>query len=649
MGEQPGPEAGSGSRPAGDPAGEAGGGVVGPGAEAAELAWGPLLRAHPLAHFVYDPQTLQLLAANAAALARYGYTEAEFLRLSRADLLLPGELGPLREFIQGLPDSALRDPQRVWLERTRDGRVLHADVRGMPVRFEGRCARLAAVVDAGLRERLAADAGQVRDLLAVAGRIAQLGGWRLELPGWRLHLSDEACALHEVAAGTVFELDAALAFYPGSVGASVRDALHDGAAQGVAFDLELPFVGARGSRRWVRLVGAPRPDEAGRVAALEGAIQDITERKQAVLALEASRRHMKALLQAIPDLWLVIDAQGRYAEVSNPQHPSLARPWAEMAGRRLDEVLPPAVAQMAADLISQAQRTGRLQTRQYLLDTQAGPARALEARGKPLGEGRTWLLIRDLSDARERDDAQRARAVAEESERLQSAFMSRASHELRTPLNAILGFGQLLQGAGQADARVAGYARHIVQAGGQMLALVEDLLEMQRAEAAAASTPAPVALAPLLADCAELLRPLAETTGCTLAQACEPGLTALGDERSLRQILLNLGSNAIRHGRAAAGASRVSLQARAAGEALLLQVSDNGPGLPAPVLQRLFEPFERRQVQAGAGAAVTAGLGLGLFVARRLARQLGGEVELHSQAGSGTTATLRLPRQPAPA
>ncbi|MDE2276581.1 MAG: hypothetical protein KGK09_09815, partial [Burkholderiales bacterium] len=130
---------------------DASGGTVDGAAEADTLAWGPWLRAHPLAHFVYDPHSLQLLAANAAALRRYGYAEAEFLRLTRADLLLPGELQPLRDFIAGLPGSALRDPQRVWLERTRDGRVLYADVRGMPVHYEGRRVRLAAVVDAGLR------------------------------------------------------------------------------------------------------------------------------------------------------------------------------------------------------------------------------------------------------------------------------------------------------------------------------------------------------------------------------------------------------------------------------------------------------------------------------------------------------------------
>ncbi|MDE2082134.1 MAG: PAS domain-containing protein [Burkholderiales bacterium] len=630
---------------------DASGGTVDGAAEADTLAWGPWLRAHPLAHFVYDPHSLQLLAANAAALRRYGYAEAEFLRLTRADLLLPGELQPLRDFIAGLPGSALRDEQRVWLERTRDGRVLYADVRGMPVHFEGRRVRLAAVVDAGLRARLLADAGQARDLLAVAGRIAQLGGWRVELPGWRLQWSDEACALHEVPAGTAFELDAALAFYPGSVGATVRAALQGCASRGVPFDLELPFVGARGSRRWVRLVGAARRDAEGRIAAVEGALQDITERKQAALALEASRRHMTALLQAIPDLWMVIDADGRYAEVSNPQHPTLARPWAEMAGRPLAEVLPPAVAQMATELIAQAQRTGRLQSRHYLLDTQAGPQRALEARCKPLGDGRTWLLIRDLTDARERDAAQRARAVAEESERRQGLFMSRASHELRTPLNAILGFGQLLQGAGQADARVAAYAQHIVQAGQQMLALVEDLLEMRPAEGDAArpagtpaAAPAPVVLAALLADCAALLRPLADAAGCALALAAEPGLVVHSDERCLRQIVLNLASNAIRHGRAPGGASHVSLQARADADAdaVLLCIRDNGPGMTPEQLQRLFEPFERLGATDGSG-----GHGLGLFVTRRLARQLGAEVELHSRPGAGTTATLRLPLLPA--
>ena len=75
-------------------------------AAAQALEWGPWLQAHPLAHFVYDAQSLQLLAANEAALRRYGYSREQFLARTRADLLLPSEVQPLRDFLAALPGSA---------------------------------------------------------------------------------------------------------------------------------------------------------------------------------------------------------------------------------------------------------------------------------------------------------------------------------------------------------------------------------------------------------------------------------------------------------------------------------------------------------------------------------------------------------------
>ena len=303
-----------------------------------------MLEQHPLAHFVYDPTSLRMLAANRVALQRYGYSRDELLSLTRADLLEPSELRGLRDFIATLPDSAITLRDRVWLERTRDGRVLHASVRGMPVRFAGRDARLVAVVDAGTQARLAADAELARDLLVKAGSMAQLGGWSLDLVARRVHWSDVVFALHELPPGSECELDRAIEFYPDEAGVALHAAVEQCTAAGIAFDLELPFVGARGTERWVRVVGAAVRDGAGRVVRVEGAQQDITARRRTAMALEQTRQRHAALLAAIPDLWMVIDADGRYCEVSDPRHPGLSAPWADKLGRRLIDSIGPTLA-----------------------------------------------------------------------------------------------------------------------------------------------------------------------------------------------------------------------------------------------------------------------------------------------------------------
>ncbi len=730
------------------------------------LAWGPLLEAHPLAHFVYDTDSLALLAANEAALERYGYPREVFLRLTRADLLLPSELTVLRTFLAGLPGSAKAEWQHVWLERTADGRVLHADVRGLPVLFEGRQVRLAAVVDAGLRARLQADAGQARDLLVVAGRIAQLGGWSLDLQHGLARWSDEVCAIHEVPPGTEYRRDAVLHFYPDQAAAILQTAWRACQDDGAPFDLELPLVTARGQSRWVRVVGTAVKDPAGRVVAIEGAQQDITERHRVAQELAESGQRLAAVLDAIPDLWFIIDAEGRYREVSNPEHPSLSAPWDTKRGRPLLDTLEPEFGDQVLALLKQAQVTGHLQQQQYDMLTSGGELRSFEARMVPMRNGLSMVLIRDITEtvqleqrfqamadaapiaifmteadgvctyanaactsllgvsppgsgptawldratpacrarvealwkaclhdaaplemefqirggpagaertvvsrtnpiwradgkasrhvgavfdvtqARELEAARRAQAVAEEAGRRQSAFMSRVSHELRTPLNAILGFGQLLQqdigpGASAAPTRTAEYAQHVVAAGQHMLELVDDLLELQRLGADSDVLPTEdVELADLVAESLMLLKPSAQGAAVDLVSLVPPGLTVRSHGRTLRQMVLNLCSNALKYGRRPAGRSRVVVSARLQADAVELQVDDQGPGLTPAQLEQLFRPFERLGQEGG----LHAGSGLGLLITRQLAQQIGASVSLRSEPGRGTTAVVRLPR-----
>jgi len=741
-------------------------GVPGEDAPWPQLAWGDWLDAHPLAHFVYDTQSLRLLAVNEAALRRYGYSRQQFLSLTRADLLLPAEVPALREFLAALPGSAQRTPQRVWLERTRSGHVLHADVRGMQVLVGGRVARLAAVVDAGARAVLAARAGQADDLLAVAGRMAQLGGWTLDLAAGRVRWSDEVCALHEMPPGTESDLAAAIAYYPGDAAQTLRVSLERCVHDGTPMDLELPLVGARGTQRWVRVVGAAVRDEQGRIVRIQGAQQDITARKQDALALQDSRARMAALLAALPDLWLVLDAEGRFAEVSDPDHPSLMAPWADTQGRRYHDVLPPALAERVQLLLANAHATGQAQGHQYPLPVRSGEHRWFEVRCVALPAGRSMAVIRDLTEtvqleqrframaeaapigifttgvggdcsytnrawqalfelqgehslghawvrrvhaddrarvlgqlktlaptapamemefrlvlpgdrvrhvaaraspvrgpdgkitgfvgaatdttqARELQAARQAHAVAQEAGRRQTAFMSRMSHELRTPLNAILGFGELLQQAGTVpDPRARGYVDYVVQAGRHMLALVDDLLELQRLnDGRVTPKPARLDVQALLRDCADMLRPLADSAGVSLGVTPAPGCVVWCDERCLRQIVLNLGSNAVKY--AGRGAQAVMGAALAAGAApacgdLVVTVQDSGVGMSPEQLQRLFQPFERLGQEAGK----QPGSGLGLVITQQLAQIMGGSVHITSTPGQGTTATLRLPASP---
>jgi len=291
-----------------------------------------------------------------------------------------------------------------------------------------------------------------------------------------------------------------------------------------------------------------------------------------------------------------------------------------------------------------ARRPFALEFRLQLAD---GTERRVAARSNPIVRadggvsGHVGTVV-DMTQARELEVARRAQAVAEEAGRRQAAFMSRVSHELRTPLNAILGFGQLLQQGGPAlpAVRSQAFAGHVVQAGQHMLALVDDLLELQRLEQGrVALNRQPVQLHTLLKSCADLLAPAAAAAEVDLLVAGDPALLVHSDERCLRQLLLNLGSNAVKYGRPAQGRGRVVLAAERMGQQVRLHVSDSGMGIAPEQLQRLFQPFERLGQEGGA----TPGSGLGLVISRHLAQLLGGEVSLDSRPGRGTTATVQLP------
>ena len=721
------------------------------------LVWGDAWELHPLPHYVYDVVSMEVLAVNHAACLRYGYSQAEFVGMNREALLFPGQMQRLRDFLAGLPASAQVVPQPVWHERTKEGRELFSDIRGRPVLWQNRRARLSVVVDAGSRLRYAADAESARELLVVAGRLAQVGSWWADRMRHTIFLSDLVCDLHDLPHGTALPMEEATSAYPGDAGARLDAAVRACFRDGTPFDVELPLLTVRGTRRWVRTVAEAVRDDTGRVVMLRGAQQDITAQVQARLELAASRERLQALLKALPDLCMVFDAEGRYAEVNDPQHPSLAGPWADRLGRRIDEVLDAGFAAQALRMMAEAHCSGQPQTFHTDRSVASGQVRRFESRYVPLEGGRTLALVRDVTEthllerrfrdmadatpvgifttdakglcdytnpawqalyglsaeesrgtgwartllpedrdavfagwqrsmvtrepfemefrvqppngpvrrvwaqarpilgpdgsvrahvgavvdvtqAHELAEARQAQVVAEESGRRQRAFLSRVSHELRTPLNAILGFGSLLQHdlAGR-DARSEGYVQHVVDAGRHMLSLVDDLLQLQRIEQGRLDPQfATVQLDDLLTACGRMLQPMADEQSVRMVVLPAPGLAVRSDERGLKQILLNLGSNAIKYG---GRGCQLTLSARAEPGAVLLTVSDSGRGISAEQLQRLFQPFERLGQEAhGAG-----GSGLGLVISRQMAHALGGQLELHSTPGLGTQAVLRLP------
>jgi PAS domain S-box-containing protein len=233
---------------------------------------------------------------------------------------------------------------------------------------------------------------------------------------------------------------------------------------------------------------------------------------------------------------------------------------------------------------------------------------------------------------------QRAEATARAANEAKNEFLSRMSHELRTPLNAVLGFGQLLEhhlgGTEHAD-----YARHIVRAGRHLLDLINEVLDIARIEAGEMSlSPEPVEVSGIVDEAARLMQPLASDAEVTLvAGDTSRDLYVLADRQRLRQILLNLISNAVKYNRV--GGSVWLSWSVAGPDRISISVRDDGPGIAPDLHDRMFVPFDR----LGAEGSGIEGTGVGLTVTRGLTQLMGGELTFDSPPDGGTTFTVSLP------
>ena len=247
--------------------------------------------------------------------------------------------------------------------------------------------------------------------------------------------------------------------------------------------------------------------------------------------------------------------------------------------------------------------------------------------------------------ARERDArhaADLARESAERANLAKSQFVTAVSHELRTPLQSVLGFTEHLQTLDLSAERRREALDRIDAAARHILAIVNDVLDLARVEAGALPIEVGrVDVAAEVAACVAIVEPLAARRGVVLT--CEAAaLTARADGRRLRQVVLNLLSNAVRF---SPPGGEVAVRADCCEGSVRVHVVDHGPGIPADLMARLFVPFDR----LGAEAGREGGAGLGLVLARRLAEAMGGSLDVASVVGEGTRAWVTLPAVPADA
>ncbi len=366
----------------------------------------------------------------------------------------------------------------------------------------------------------------------------------------------------------------------------------------------------------------------------------VTLRRQVerhLAALHRSEDRYRRLVDRASDAVLVHHLDGRIAEVNRAAWDALGRsPSADPPP--LTEAVAPASVSMLQTHLAALAAAGHARS-DLALRRANGETVLFEFESSVLtldGETRVLSLARDVDARRAHERAlEAARAEAEESDRLKSAFLASMSHEIRTPLTAVIGFAELL--AEDVPDEQREMAEAIAGGGRRLLATLNSVLDLARLDAGRQTLRLrPLDVADALRRGTDLLRPLAERRGLTLTYDGPASFVAPADEGALDRVLVNLLGNALKF--TERGGVTVSLAPT--DTALVLSVADTGIGMDASFLPHVFSEF--RQESEGERRS-HEGSGLGLAITRRLVELMEGTITVTSERGAGTTFTVRLP------
>ncbi|WP_118184574.1 ATP-binding protein [Paraburkholderia phosphatilytica] len=397
--------------------------------------------------------------------------------------------------------------------------------------------------------------------------------------------------------------------------------------------------------------------------ALAGQAAEIVERQHAEESARASEHFLDSIIENIPDMIFVKDAATlRFIRFNKAAEQLLGYHREELIGRSVHDLFPAHEADFFAQKDRAVLESGQMaDVPEEPVHTRYGPRvvhtmkmAICDSHGKP-----QFLLgiSRDITEHKRAEEELRryrehledmirertaelavAKEHADAANQAKSDFLAHMSHELRTPLNGILGYAQILKRDRQLDQRQLDGLTVIQRSGDHLLTLINDILDMAKIEAGRVELNlSDVPLERFVYFIAETMRVKATEKG--LAFSCEmaPGLPAgvRVDEKRLRQVLLNLLSNAIRF--TEAGSVRFCVGFAPSGR-LRFDVQDTGIGIDAARLEAIFQPFE----QASDTRHRFGGTGLGLAISRQLVRLMGGEIRVESRRGAGSTFSFEL-------
>jgi PAS domain S-box-containing protein len=444
--------------------------------------------------------------------------------------------------------------------------------------------------------------------------------------------------------------------------AAVNAATAAAIAAGQPYVVDYRIIHRDGSIRWLQDKGRAVFDDNGQPLFLDGVVFDVTERKkfEAELAaksaeLAKSESRLRTLVASIPGVVYrcLIDDDWTDVYVSDYSETLTGYPASDFIDKRVrsySSITHPDDVQMIGRAVARAVEQRRPFELDYRILHRNGEMRWVREYGQAVfdAEGRPVFIdgiIFDITDRKAFEAAlSLAKEQAESASHAKSEFLAVMSHELRTPLNAIIGFSEIVlrETFGPiANPRYRDYVDDIRNSGGHLLELINDILDLSKAEAGQIELVEDVVEVDALVEaCIAMLSPRAQQAGVEIITETAMDLPHLrADERKLRQSLLNLMSNGIKF---TPPDGFVRLRARMTSGRLQIEVADNGIGIAATDIPKALSPFG--QIDSTLSRR-HAGTGLGLPLTKRLIEAHGAEFHFTSEIGVGTTVTLSFPSE----
>ncbi len=388
---------------------------------------------------------------------------------------------------------------------------------------------------------------------------------------------------------------------------------------------------------------------------------EINERQQAKVALEHLNRYMQLILESAGEGIFGLDMEGKTTFVNPVARKMLGYEDHELIGLQQHAIIHYAKPDQSPYLLEECPIYQALkQGASYRRDDEVfwrkdGHCFPVEYMQTPiLEEGQVTgavVTFRDITERKEaenrlqeaKESAERAQKIAETANLAKSQFLANMSHELRTPLNAIIGYSEMLQEEADSPQFISDLKK-IHSAGKHLLSLINDVLDISKIEAGKMELfVEQFDLKGLLQEVVSTVQPLMEKNKNQFEVQLATDLESMqADLSKLRQILLNLLSNAAKFTEQGVVSITVNRERTHLGEVILFEVIDDGIGMTVEQQKKLFRPFSQ------ADSSTTrkyGGTGLGLAITKEFTEMMGGEIQVHSEFGQGSTFQVQLPRQ----